>query len=300
LSTKTVHPETLERWPNFYIVGAPKAGTTSLYEYLKDIPGIYMSPVKEPNYFSINSNPGKHITKIRSEKKYLNLYKKVKGEKIIGEASTTYLADPDAPILIHQKVPNAQILISLRNPIDRIFSNYLMRFRNGRVDSSFHMELTKTLENFNYNLDTALNRGLYFESVKRYLDIFGPKQVKIIIFEEFIKRSKKTLEEILKFLNLNYELKDFEKTKHNPYTIARGPVEKYLLKNRGKHIFYLVSHVIPPTSRTIFKKKLLVKEQPKPKMDEVDRKILTNFYLKNVEKLQTLLGRSLPWPDFNT
>ena len=44
----------MERWPNFYIVGAPKAGTTSLYEYLKAIPGIYMSPVKEPKFFSSN------------------------------------------------------------------------------------------------------------------------------------------------------------------------------------------------------------------------------------------------------
>ena len=108
----------LERWPNFFIVGAPKAGTSSLYAYLNEIPGIFMSPKKEPNYFSENTIPNDHpIKPIRDKKKYLELFKGVKGEKIIGEASTSYLADPEAPKLIHEACPDAKILISLRDPV---------------------------------------------------------------------------------------------------------------------------------------------------------------------------------------
>ena len=109
-------------WPNFFIVGAAKAGTTSLYQYLKQIPGIYMSPVKEPHYFSRRVIPDDHHYRpIRDKEKYLSLFKKVNNEKVVGEASPTYLRDPEAPRLIHQVSPNARILISLRDPIERPF-----------------------------------------------------------------------------------------------------------------------------------------------------------------------------------
>ena len=65
----------METWPNFFIVGAPKAGTSSLYAYLKDIPGIYMSPIKEPNYFSAATIPAtSSFGPIRDKKKYLSLF----------------------------------------------------------------------------------------------------------------------------------------------------------------------------------------------------------------------------------
>ena len=110
----------METWPNFFIVGAPKSGTTSLYEYLKQIPQVYMSPVKEPHYFSKSIVPDNHFLKpIRDKKKYLNLFEGAKNEIAIGEASPTYLADPEAPKLIHELVPNAHIIIILRDPIER-------------------------------------------------------------------------------------------------------------------------------------------------------------------------------------
>jgi len=72
----------MERWPNFFIVGAPKAGTTSLHHLMKPIPEIYMSPVKEPNYFSSSTISNDHpIAPIRNKKKHLDLFKKIKQEK---------------------------------------------------------------------------------------------------------------------------------------------------------------------------------------------------------------------------
>ena len=117
----------MKNWPNFYIVGAPKAGTTSMYEYLKNVPGIYMSAIKEPNYFSINTVPDNHpvLKPIRDKMKYLSLFDDVTNEKIIGEASPDYLPDPDAPHLIHQVAPHAHIVIILRDPVERAFSDYL-------------------------------------------------------------------------------------------------------------------------------------------------------------------------------
>jgi len=191
----------LETWPNFFIVGAIKAGTSSLYAYLKEIPGIYMSPVKEPNYFSVSTISDNHrVNPIRQEQQYFKLFSKVKDEKIIGEASPNYLIDPQAPDLIHKVSPNAKILISLRDPIERLFSYYLMIVRLGDTHKSFQDEVHEVLK-----LDhpeksyLGLRGGLYYEAVKRYYSTFGEKQVKIIIFEEFIKNPKKNCRRCIKF-----------------------------------------------------------------------------------------------------
>jgi len=122
----------LGKWPNFFIVGARKAGTTSLYNHLKEIPGIYMSPIKEPKYFSQSRiPPSSNPIPIRDKEKYLSLFDKVKDEKIVGEASATYLIDSDITAeQIHQVSPQAHILISLRDPADLIFSDYLRLKQN--------------------------------------------------------------------------------------------------------------------------------------------------------------------------
>jgi len=207
----------MEIWPNFFIVGASRSGTTSLYEYLRSVTGIYMSPVKETHYFSRRVHPvGVRFRQmIWDKKQYLKLFKGVKDEKIIGEASPLYLRDPDAPKLIHEVSPNAKILISLRNPIDRQFSGYLFGRQLGRIPYSFKEQI-ESLKKIGCKTGETIP-DKYAQGVKRYLDIFGPKQVKIIIFEEWVKDIPKTLIDIIEFLgikhaNLNFELKTF-----NPY-----------------------------------------------------------------------------------
>jgi len=100
----------MEKWPNFLIVGAPRAGTTTLYDFLKRTDGIFMPSRKEPHYFSSIESSYLYPPPIRNQKKYLALFKKVKGEKAIGESSTSYLWDPNSPKLIHGVIPNAKIM----------------------------------------------------------------------------------------------------------------------------------------------------------------------------------------------
>jgi len=173
----------VEKWPNFFIVGAVRSGTSSLYAYLKNIPGIYMSPVKEPNYFSSATIPDDHFSEpILDKKKYLSLFEKAKDEKIIGEASPSYLPDPEAPKLIHQVSPYARILISLRDPVERAFSHYHLNIRYHSEKLSFHDAIEKILSK-KYDPQKSnryLHSGLYSENVKTYLDTFGAEQAKIL------------------------------------------------------------------------------------------------------------------------
>src|SRR5215469_12354579 len=157
------HPES--PLPNFFIAGAPKAGTTSLYHYLDQHPQIYMSPIKEPSYFSLeirleNFGPdmqeltrrdmpflreyldGPMTTKrwggpITRWEDYLRLFRGVQEEAAIGEASVCYLWSETAPRHIAEKVPEAKILLILRDPTERAFSHYLHAVSGGITQGTF-------------------------------------------------------------------------------------------------------------------------------------------------------------------
>jgi len=290
----------MERWPNFFIVGAPKAGTTTLYDYLKDISGIFLSPVKEPKYFSnrIPSKKVRFVETVQDKKEYLKLFDKVKDEKILGEASPSYLADIESPRLIHEVSPNARILITLRDPIERLYSNYLMQFRNGRITGTFIEEIKRSLnQKIKNKPHLVFETSLYSKNVKRYFEIFGEKQVKIIIFEEWIKNPKKTIEEILNFLGLPNRISNFQVRKDNVFVAPKERMSKRLLGSaKLRNIAY---KTLSQSSRTSLKK-LLVKPSKKPKMEPTDIKILIQFYKDDVKTLENLLDKKLPWKNFET
>jgi len=183
------------KWPNFFIIGVEKGGTTSLYEYLKQIPEIFMSQNKEPWYFSpIVRNLHYSKDRISDENLYLNLFSNVKNQTAIGEASAVYWRDPEAPKLIHEKIPHAKIIISIRDPVDRYFSGYLMGKRMGYNKKKIHESIQNRIKNKFILSSTRLNEEsslLYYDNIKRYLDIFGEKNVLILIFEEWTKSCKK-------------------------------------------------------------------------------------------------------------
>jgi len=298
----------MEKWPNFFIVGAPKAGTTSLYEYLNQNSDIYLPPIKEPNYFSISINPKyRFANPIRNKKNYLKLFDDVKNESLIGEASPTYLWDPKAPELIQNVSPIAKILIMLRDPVERAYSHYLHLSRLGRISCTFSSIINdfNNLEN-DYNFSSRiLMASFYAEGVKRYLKLFGEKQVKIVIFEDFIENTKSKVIEILKFLEVKTPLEKFEVEKHNPYSEERVSINKKILNSplsvkiaqnivsRSTRLYSLSSKIYNTIEKINLDNKVV-----KPKMSKNERLSLKKIYLEDVKQLQKIVDVSLPWPDF--
>lgn len=291
----------MDKWPNFFIVGAPRAGTTSLHSYLNDIPEIFMSQIKEPNYFSRKLVPDDHplLNPIREKQRYLHLFENVKDQKIIGEASPLYLSDPDVPKLIHQVSPNALILISLRDPIERLLSHFTLIIRDGGTKDTFHKVLHNEMK---FGIEDSLKphlyleSGLYSDSIKRYLEIFGSKQVKIIIFEEFSKNPKVTLEEILNFLGIHHSLLNFKAEVHNPFTAPRGKTAEHILTSKTTSKF--LKAFLPSSTRKFLRRNILTNNQDKPIIEKEDWKILYDYYKEDVEKLKKILNRELPWHNF--
>jgi len=279
--------------PNFFIVGAPRAGTTSLYDYLDRTKDVFMSLAKEPHYFSSIEPSSIHPRVIRDKKKYLALFKKANNAKAIGEASTSYLWDPESAKLIHNTVPHAKIIIMLRDPIERAFSHYIFRLSSGKT-YSFTEAIKEAMEPKNdYYSTIIVNGSYYYNQVKRYLDKFGSNNVKVIIFEEFIKEPRKIVKEVLEFLEVKSEVPIEVDLPHNVLAEPRGRIVRTVLQN--KTIKKFVKQKIPGHKIQFVVKKVLSKKITKPKIPQQDRIFLENIYKEEVQKLQTLLKRKLPW-----
>jgi len=197
-----------EMWPTFFIVGTMRGGTTSLYEYLKSCPGVFMSRKKEPGYFSGEFEKRPRIEK---QSEYLQLFRGSAGSIAIGEATVSYLVDPEAPENIYSVVPDAKIIVVLRNPADRAFSHWHFNTVRGRVAGrnetlsfrkAIEAELADQSRKFFGISRLYLELGYYAKQVSRYLNRFTKNQVKVVIFEEFIKDTNSVMQDVLSFLDV--------------------------------------------------------------------------------------------------
>jgi len=278
------------KWPNFFIIGVKKGGTTSLYNYLKTIPSVYMSPEKTPGYFWSEKD-----RKISTEN-YLDLFKNVKNEKIIGEA-TLYFSRPESAKIIFEKVPNAKIVLILRDPIQRAFSDYLGQFRKGYVSKPFEEafdEFSSSGGRKNETFQRVIHAGFYYDSVKIFRDVFGENQFKIFLFDDFIKNTKQTIKEILKFIDIKTEIpKNIDKV-YNPYKTPLGDFGISIVKN--KMINRLSKKIFPGDSSETVLRIILNKKSKKPTLSKKVRIKLENIYFEDIQKLKKILRVKLPWP----
>ena len=281
---------TKDNWPTFFIVGAPRSGTTSLYNYLKTIPEIFMSPVKEPGYFIPNDFRG------FTEKKYLDLFKNIKNEIVIGEASAGYLANREASLKIKKQIPDAKIIITLRDPVERTFSDYLNNLRTGNVKRTFEQDFENFLRNNKEqsHLKKSIPVSMFFEQVKNYLNIFGKENVKVLIFEETIKDTKKAIEDVLEFLGVQTQIPENFEKQYNAYSEPLGSFGTNIAKN--KTISTIVKKIFPNKNRENILHTILNKKGKKPKMSKETKMKLQDLFLEDVKKLEKLLERPLPWP----
>jgi len=283
--------------PNFFIVGATRCGTSSLYEYLNKTTGIFMSKIKEPAFFSVSINRRKHI---HTENEYLKLFKSAKTGQPIGEATTRYFIDPKSSILIKNRIPNAKIIILLRDPVERAFSSYLYYLRRENKES-FDLIIKKSMDTDlagDYLLHLVVNGGLYYESVKRYIDAFGRDSVKILFFEDFFSNIENNFKELLEFLDVKSEPPKIVNTIFNEYKKPKNKISKLILSIDDLIWKIGIKSFLPFLPNRKYLENKYLESGNKPKMSKKEKQKLINFYENDVKKLQTLLGRNLPWKNF--
>jgi Sulfotransferase family len=293
--------------PNFFIVGAGKAGTTSLYHYFRTHPQIYMSPIKEPCYFAQDLDARQSMDSgpiLRGETHeplmwapltrwddYLSLFKGVADEVVIGECSQPYLPSTRAAAEIAAVVPAARILIVLRDPIERAFSHYLMDLRNGEATGPFREEVMrdKTARYAVAMRHPYVEFSLYYEQVKRYFEVFPRDQVLVLLYKEYKLNTDAFVSEICRFLGVDDTVHWDATRKYNVAGIPRARLLNYALTQSGLKAFLL--RVAPARSKPFFKRAFY--HDRVPSLLAEDRERLKPIFIDDILKLQQLLGMDL-------
>ncbi len=263
--------------PNFFIVGQPKAGTRSLYEMLKQHPGVFMSQDKEPGFFI----PEKRKEKSMTLNKYLRLFNGAEKEKAIGEASTNYIYSKTAPKEIKKFNSNAKIIIILRELIDFLRSLYQMNYfyLNEEADS-FEKALEKNKEKY-------LPKTKYYESVKRFIDVFDKKDLLIIIYDDYKNDTFGTYKKICEFLGIDDKFVPEKEEGHSARKLKWRKLWIFLDKIGIKEKW--VVKILPRKFWNLIKKFLYKKESIKIKPET--EKQLKKQLKPEVEKINNLLHK---------
>jgi len=294
--------------PNFFIVGAPKCGTTSLYQWLRQHPDVFMPEKKEPKWFchdlreASKENGSEHLFPVWNEDEYRDLFADTQDEKAVGEASTYYLYSQTAPEAIKAFNPKAKIIIMLRDPVEQIISSYNFSVQKGHetagsLQDALELETKrkesppagKMPKSYLYS-----EKAQFTNHIKRWQKYFDDSQIKIILLDDMKDRPEEIYQDTLNFLGV--EETDFtpEFSQENTGGSPRFRWLNKAIKHPSSPI-RKVAELIPKSLakqiRDTLNAVLLTKN--KQGVSESTRKKLKKTFQPEVTKLSKLLDRDL-------
>lgn len=293
--------------PNFFIVGAPKSGTSALYEYLRHHPNVFMPLRKEPNYFATDFP--ENCRGVRSLKEYLHMFKPAKEHHpAIGEASASYLSSKEAIRNIHTFDNKSRIIAMVRNPID--------------LSHSYHGQLCFSLDEDIEDFETAWRlqkrrkKGLdipelclnpdflqYSEyamlgrQIQRIVQYFPKKQVITIVFDDFKADTIGIYKSVLEFLEIPHDgrtvfpkinVRKTSRFKFISRIIKRPPSFLFPVRNALKKLLGRKSNLVARKISSLLSKPLKRKD-----LSMEFRRELASFFKEDVMLLSDLLKRDL-------
>lgn len=290
--------------PNFLIIGAAKAGTTSIHYYLKQHPEIYM-PEKKETFFLVEPKsilgrgPGRFGGNLVTQyADYARLFenRNLKQHKCRGEACVAY------SYFYRNTIPNVKkylktpkIIIVLRDPTDRAFSNYLHHVRDGLEPLSFEDALRAEPQRRKWWWGFQLTDvGFYHRQVKAYMESFP--LVTVCLYDDLKKDTLALVRDIYEFLEVDSAFTPDVRVKYNVTGVPRSKLlhafltRPMLLKKMIKPIVY---PFVPKDTRTRFVNRLKAKYLKKPQMKPETRQYLQELYREDILQLQSLIGRDL-------
>ena len=284
--------------PNFFIVGAPRSGTTSLYHYLKQHPQVFMSGIKEPRFFA---EP--HVTEQNHERReittnlsdYLALFREAHDAIAVGEASTAYLNDESAPGAIADRVPNARIIAILRHPVERAFSAYQYKLRDGReplarFKDALAAEAQRVKDGqtwYEYK-----GKGFYARALRRYFDRFDRSRIRVYLSEDLFDKPVWMMRDLFEFLGVDSGFTPDVSIRHSMSGRARSVgIQRWLTSKQP--LKEMLKKVIPEQ----WGHRAISWVQPhnmvRGGLDPDTRLRLTRDYSNDIRSLHDLIGRDL-------
>lgn len=300
--------------PTFIVIGAAKAGTTSLYRYLAQHPEIFMPTLKETNFFALEGRkldfrgPGdkeasKHsITDLAS---YRQLYAGGRGLKVKGDCSPLYLFAPNAARNIRAHVPHAKLIAMLRHPVDRAYSQFLDQYNRGylwtvrshRVTANaFTDALAKEEHRMAANwwpFWFYKSMGMYHQQLRRYFDVFPRDQIRVYLYEDLVSDPATLLSDLFSFLEVNQTFMPNVREKHNVSGVPKSRMLTTLI-GLGEWTRRLIPFGSVPSALSQVRQRLSeYNTAPPPPLEPELRRKLVNQFGADLRRLETLIGRDL-------
>lgn len=244
--------------PDFFIIGAQKSGTTSLYEYLvQSSTDIVPARTKELYFFSESFDRGQRF--------YESNFPVFKKNKLTGEATPDYLFYHNCPARVYEYNPKAKIIIILRDPVERAFSQYAHQNYTWKTKAADPMLFSDAIraENNRFNVESLSKfyfeykyysykaRGLYNKQITNWLQFFSLDQLKIVFLDDLQSNPEKVVSDVLEFLGADLNVTNV----------------KYAVRNKS----------------------------PSSKVSESDASYLREFFREDSKKLFSLLGENPRW-----
>ena len=248
--------------PNFLIIGAPKAGTTSLWANLREHPNVFMPKIKEPHYFS------REEVYLRGWSWYMDLFSEWNGEFAVGEASPSYSMIQSYPKVaerIANNLPDVRLIYIVRNPFERVQSAWLQFLFTGHpITGDFDQDIR--------GYGPMIEQSLYWQCISKYREYFSDQNILVLFFEDLKSDAKKVIRKCYSFLGVDT---DFVPVNTNyAYNESAGRrKERNIMSLLRKSPFYFAAKNLPEGIREwiydVFgKKRLPGKPCWKPKVKE--------------------------------
>jgi Sulfotransferase family len=290
--------------PNFLVIGAAKSGTTSLYEYLKQHPQVYMSPLKETNFFAFDgARPGFggpdgdvfNRDSVYRPDEYRRLFERRTDEIAVGEVSPRYLGADGAALRIKRCIPDAKLIAILRNPADRAFSAFSMRKRDGwepcaTLDEAIADEPRRIEERWGSGI--YLRHGFYAELLQPYFEHFGRDQIRIYLYDDFLAAPEGLFEDLFGFLGVDRRFCPITSQQFNVSGVIKNPVMR-LIWTRSHSLQKGIRPFLPKTARQRISGFFIGLEKERLPFPPDQRSRLIDRYRADIQQLQDLIGRDL-------
>lgn len=297
------------RKPDFFIVGAPRCGTTALYTWLRQHPDVFMPARKEPRFFAVDLDSGApHEARyfVRSEEEYLRLFEPAGAARRAGEATALYLFSTAAARRIHHFCGNARIIVMIRNPVDLMYAFHAHRYANGNEDIADFGEALASEEarcrGEKIPPGAHVPRALQYREVarlspqiERYLETFGQERVHTIVLDDLARDAGSVYRAALRFLDVDASGEPPSGVV-NPSKRVRIDFVRDAVEKPSEGVRRLSRRVLPLRAREAMKRTVRwwnVARAPRPAMDPALRRALLAEFTPEIERLGQLVGRDL-------
>jgi hypothetical protein len=302
--------------PNFMILGAAKAGTSSLWAYLNQHPEVFLARNKEPNFFALAATPLPEPGPAAPERlhellysytvtdfnDYTGLFEAPAGARAIGEASVRYLYTPGTAARIRACVPDARLVILLRDPVTRLYSHYCMNRQYGleplALLDAVAREDERVAARWGYDWHyTRVSR--YSSQLLSYLAEFPREQVGIFLYEDFARNPVKLVQEICGFLEVDRRfVPDVSLRMKGAYRPRSHALDGWINPpgREGRRRCAERFNLLPaPLRRRILGALNRLNRAPVAPLAAAERRELRSLFSDEIERTSELLGRRLGW-----